>query len=125
LVDASSYVVGKANKELLEVARRSNPSVLRQRSFHGLSSETWMTELINEMKTRCPVAHQILSGLLENSIYPEKRNPALCLIYGIIMFLRCHELSRIQRINSVLLIQGQASVNVSYSYSVIVLYFGF
>lgn len=115
LVDASSYVLSQANKELIEVARRGNPSVLRQRSFDGLSSETWMAELINELTTRCPMAHQILSGLLENNIYPEKRNPALCLIYGIIMFLRCHELSKIQRINSVLLIQGQASVNVSYS----------
>ena len=115
LVDASSHVLSQANKELIEVARRGNPSVLRKRSFDGLSSESWMAELINEMTTRCPIAHQILSGLLENRIYPEKRNPALCLIYGIIMFLRCHELSKIQRINSVLLIQGHASVNVSYS----------
>ena len=68
-----------------------------------------------EMTTRCLMAHQILSGLLENSLNAGKRNPALCLIYGIIMFLRCHELSKIQKINSVLLIQGQASVNVSYS----------
>ena len=56
---------------------------------------------------------KILSGLLKSSISPEKKNLAICLIYGIIMFLRCHELSRIQRINSVLLTQGQASVNVS------------
>ena len=113
LVDASSYVLNQANNEFLEVASRSNPSVLRQRSFDGLSSESWMQEVIKEMITRCPMAYQILAGFLQNSIYPEKKNPALCLIYGIIMFLRSHELSRIQRINSVLLIQGQASVNVS------------
>ena len=115
LDDAASYVLNKADKELIEVARRSRPSVLRQRSFDGLSSETWVEELISEMTTRCPMAHQILCRLLQSSIHPEKTNPALCLIYGIIMFLRCHELSRIQRINSVLLIQGQASVNVSCS----------
>ena len=62
----------------------------------------------------CPVTKNILSALLESCIESEKKHPAICLIYGIIMFLRCHELSRIQQINSVLLIEGQASVNVSH-----------
>lgn len=74
-----------------------------------------MSEVLEEMATRCPVVNKILSSLMESSIYPGKKNPGICLIYGIIMFLRCHELSRIQRINSVLLMQGQASVNVSHS----------
>ena len=110
----SGEVLVEANKELIEVARRGEPSILRQRSYDGLSSEGWMSEVLNEMLTRCPLVHQILSGLLETTIYPQKKKPAICLIYGIIMFLRCHELSRIQRINSVLLIQSQASLSVSY-----------
>ena len=111
----SSQVLHEANKELIEVARGSEASVLRQRQYDGLSSEGWMCEVMDEMKTRCPLVHKILSGLLERDIYPEKKNPAICLIYGIVMFLRCHELSRIQRINHVLLIDGQVSVNVSHS----------
>lgn len=68
---------------------------------------------MNELSTRCPVVKKILSSLLQYSYDVEKKTPAISLIYGIIMFLRCHELSRIQRINSVLLTHGQASVNVS------------
>ena len=109
----STRVTEEANKELIEVARRSDPSVLRQRAYKGLSSDNWMADVLEEL-ARCPVVFKILSGLLESSISTEKKkkNPATCLIYGI-MFLRWHELSRIQRINSVLLTQGQASVNVS------------
>ena len=105
----------KANQELIEVARKSEPSVLRQRLYDGMSDEGWMSEVLKEMATRCPIVNKIILSLLESSIYPEKKNPGICLIYGIIMFLRCHELSRIQRINSVLLVQGHASVNVSRS----------
>ena len=108
-------VLYKANKELIDVARRTEPSVLRQRGYDGMSSDRWMSEVLEELATRCPVTNGILSTLLESSIYPEKKLPAVCLIYGIIMFLRCHELSRIQRINSVLLIEGQSSVNVSHT----------
>ena len=108
-------VLSVANKELIEVCRRSAPSVLRLRSYEGLSSEHWLSEVLNEMALRCPMVFKILSCLFECDIYPQKKNPAMCLIYGIMLFMRCHELSRIQRINSVMLIEGHASVNVSYS----------
>ena len=114
LVDTAGVICG-ANKELIEVARRSDSSVLRERGYDGLSAEGWMSNVLNELATRCPMVNSILCGLLENTTFPDKKNPAICLIYGIMMFLRCHELSRIQRINSVLLVQGQASVNVSHS----------
>ena len=111
--DHLAQVLHGANKELVEIARRSEPSVLRCRTYDGMSSERWMSCILDELSTRCPIVNNILSGLLESQYRPEKKNPAMCLIYGIIMFLRCHELSQIQRINSVLLIQGQATVNVS------------
>ena len=113
LAASSATVLNEANKEMLEVARRSNPSVLRQRGYDGMSAEDWMSNTINELSTRCPVVYNILCSLLESDYLPEMKSPALCLIYAVIMFLRCHELSQIQRINTVLLIQGQASVNVS------------
>jgi hypothetical protein len=112
-----SNILSQANKELVEIARRSDASVLRQRLYDGLSSDDWMASVLKEMATRCPVVNDILHCLLECSVHPDKKNPAVCLIYGIMMFLRCHELSRIQRINSVLLIQGQASANVSHWYN--------
>ena len=104
----------KANKELVNVARRDEPSVLRDRTYSGLSQETWMVEIVNELSTRCPTVAEILSSLLDCSmVNPEKKLPPICLIYSIIMFMRCHELSRVQRINTVLLTEGKASSNVS------------
>ena len=111
-----SHVLSVANKELVEVARRSDPSVLRQRDYAGLSSESWMSDILKEMESRCPMLNKILCSLLESNIYPNKKKPGICLIYSTIMFLRCHELSRVQRINSMLLAQGHASVNVSLTF---------
>ena len=88
------------------------PSVLRQSGYDGMSRDCWTSEVLEELSTRCPVTNSILAALLESSINLEKKHLAICLIYG---FFRCHELSRIQRINSVLLIEGQSSVNVSHS----------
>lgn len=102
-----------ANDELVNIARRDKPSVLRDRSYTGLSQEMWMAEVINELSTRCPTVASILSSLLDCSMenLGKKLSP-VCLIYSIIMFMRCHELSRIQRINTVILTDGKASTNV-------------
>ena len=73
-----------------------------------------MSEIVNELSTKCPTVSKILSSLFDCSmINPEKKLPPICLIYSIIMFMRCHELSRVQRINTVLLTEGKASSNVS------------
>ena len=105
-------MIEKANKELVEIARRSEPSVLHERSFEGLVAKNWISDVKKELAIRCPVVNNMLSELLDMSHHHDKKEPALCLIYSIIMHLRCHELSRVQRINSILLIHGQASVNV-------------
>lgn len=107
-------VLREANKELVNIARRDEPSVLRDRTYGGLSQETWMVEVVKELRIRCPTVAEILSSLLDCSLLdPGKKLPPICLIYSIIMFMRCHELSRIQRINTVLLTEGKASSNVS------------
>lgn len=73
-------VMSKANEELIEIARRSGPSVLRKRSYEGMSNENWLTEVMNEFSTRCPVVSDILSKLLGIMYRPEKKIPAACLI---------------------------------------------
>ena len=47
-----SNVLTVANKELIEISRRSEASVLRQRFYDGLSSEDWMSDVSKEMATR-------------------------------------------------------------------------
>ena len=106
-------LLSKANKELVNGARRDEPSVLRDRTNSGLSQETWMVEIVNKLSTRCPTVAEILSSLLDCSmVNPENKLPPICLIYSI-MFMRCHEMSRVQIINTVLLTEKKASSNAS------------
>lgn len=105
------HILETMNKELINVARRSEPSVLRKRTYDGLSESTWMDEVLNEITTRSPTVSDTLCMLLDYPLNSQKKLPSMCLIYGIIMFLRCHELSRIQRINSVLLSQVNTQVS--------------
>ena len=109
----NDQILIEANKELLKIARRSEPSVLRERRFDGLADRGWVTKVLEELSTRCPTLHRILCNLFDSMIYREKKSQVICLVYSIMMFLWCHELSRVQRINSVLLMEGGASVNVS------------
>ena len=63
-----------------------------------------MSEVAMELSTRCLNVAKILSTLLDCDMScPGKKLPPMCLIYGMIIFLRCHHLSMIQRINTVLL----------------------
>ncbi|KAJ7373248.1 hypothetical protein OS493_012837 [Desmophyllum pertusum] len=98
----------ECEKELLEVARRSTKSLLRERDYPGLRSLDFM-KIIEEMKYLCPTVFNILSAMIQFDCNEDKKTAALALIYSIIMFKRCHELSRIQRVNTVLLAEGNAS----------------
>ena len=40
-------VLIEANKELIEIARRTEPSVLRERGFDGLANTSWVTSVLN------------------------------------------------------------------------------
>ena len=80
-----------------------------------MCEDNWMDEVRKELLTRCPTVANILSTLLDCSVEkPEKHLSPLCLLYEVITFIRCHHLSWIQRINTVLMIEGNASGNVSY-----------
>ena len=50
--------------------------------------------------------------MLELDYNKEKNIAALALVYAVIMFKRCHELSLLQRINSVLLADSDANTEV-------------
>ena len=102
------------NRELIEIPRKDELSVLKNRSYSGMC-DGWMDELRKELLTRCPTVANILSTLLDCSVEKlEKHLSPLCLLYEVITFIRCHHLSRIQRINTVLMIEGKASGNVIY-----------
>ena len=102
----------KIDRELIQVARRDTKSVLRDRGYPGLSSFTF-EEIVAEMRILCPSVFTILSTMIQLDLNQDKNTAPLALIYGVIMFKRFHELSRVQRLNTVLLYSGNASKEVS------------
>ena len=106
-------VVHKIDKELLEVARRETMSVLRDRGYTALSSFTF-EEILAEMKRLCPTVFKILSSMIQFDLDWDKTTVPLVLIHGIVMFKRSHEMSRLQRLNTVLLSDGNTSEEVYY-----------
>ena len=57
-------VLGEANQELVNITRRDQPSVLRERTYGGLTQENWMMQIVKKITTRCPTIKEILSGYL-------------------------------------------------------------
>ena len=103
----------QVDKELVTVARRETSSVLRARGYDAMNTLSF-TEIIKEIQTLCPTVFSFLSHMIFLSSSPEDKTVPLALIYGIIMFNRCKEMSRIQRVNTVLLTEGDASTEVHY-----------
>lgn len=104
-------VLQKISDELRKVARRQTNSKLRDRNFDGLN--TFLPEQIaDELRTMCPLSYKILSEMLELDCYSEQKIAPLTLIYGIIMFKRCRELSYFQRLNSLILADSSANTEV-------------
>lgn len=101
----------QVDKELVNAARRETSSVLRARGYDAMSTLSF-TEIIKEIQTLCPTVFSFLSHMIFLSGSPENKTVPLALIYGIIMFNRCKEMSRIQRVNTVLLTEGDASTEV-------------
>ena len=101
--------------ELKHVAQRNTNSVLRKRGFDGLANVNF-GEILEEMKCLCPTVYKILSVMMEMNYNAEKKIPTLSLVYGLIMFRRFQELSMLQRVNTLLLIDGCANQEVNYKF---------
>lgn len=106
-----SMFLSKIDRELVQVARRETKSVLRERGYPGLSNFTF-AEILAEMRSLCPTVFTILSTMIQFDLKQDRNTAPLALIYAVIMFKRFHELSRVQRLNTVLLYSGNASKEV-------------
>ena len=86
-------------------------SVLRDRGFPGMSTLNF-EDIVKEVELQCPTVFKLLAQMIQLSLNYDKKTAPLALIYGIIMFRRCKEMSRVQRVNTVLLNDGGASQEV-------------
>ena len=101
--------------ELLDVARKETNSILRQKGYNALSSLSFHG-ILDEMTNRCPTVFQILSNMLQYDVKIEKNTASLVLMYAVLMFCGCHKLSSIQRINTVLVAEGNTNREVNFYY---------
>jgi hypothetical protein len=101
----------RMQSELRNVARRETNSKLRSWNFEGLSTFS-PQQIVDELKTVCPITYKMLSEMMKLDIFAEKKIAPMALIYGVIMFKRCHELSHVQRINSIILADSGANTEV-------------
>ena len=65
------------------------------------------------MKRLCPTLYELVFSMLEMDINSEKKIPTMALIYSLTMFKRFHEMSLLQRLNTLLLIDGDANQEVN------------
>ena len=80
-------------------------------------SKMSFARIVHEMETLCPTVFSTLSQMIGLNDYPDKKRRVLGLIYGIILFSRCKEMSLIQRVNTVLLSEGHANQEVKMKFS--------
>lgn len=102
--------------EKLCVRTTGQPSVLREpcKNPKSLVEFKWET-ILTEMKERAP---DVLDFLVAMAVPKLKGNDGrqimpLCTAYGILMNVRCRELSLVQKVNAVLLGVGNATRRVS------------
>ena len=95
----------------MEVSRRDFNSVLRQNDFESLSTLDF-EEIVRELENSCPFSYKVLSVMIDEKYNRDKKIAPLSTIYSMIMFQRCHEMSKLQRINTVLLAESDANTEV-------------
>ena len=105
-------VLRTVNEEMFNMCRRSENSALRKRGYEGLSEISWK-EIYVEMSKNCPTMTQFLITMVDGMDTEGRKMAPVCLLYSIPMFLRVPEMSRLQRLNTILLTDSGATKMVS------------
>ena len=95
--------------------RGHGKSILHDHSFKGLneySHQDLWSELLDKNELVVDLFNAISNQKVEARNTPEAIQQKYTLVYSILMNIRWHELSLLQRINSVLLIEGGCSQEV-------------
>lgn len=90
---------------------RTEKSVLGKHGYEGLSDKIWQ-EIYVEIENKCLTTLQFLVTLVNGN--SEGKMAPICLLYSIPMFLHFPELSRLQRLNTILLTDGVVNKMVGF-----------
>ena len=110
--NSKEKVASKIEEELRSVMRINANSILQRRDFDALSNVNFK-EIVEEMKRLCPTLYELVYSMLEMDINAEKKIPTMALIYSLTMFKRFHGMSLLQRLNTLLLIDGDTNQEVN------------
>jgi len=100
------------NEHCTSLTKRKQPSVLLQKDYPDMVAFDWNV-LIKEMSSRCPLLLDIfLTVVQKNKTTLDSVLLPMGLCYAILMQQRNHELSLVQRINTILLTEGKAKSQV-------------
>lgn len=89
---------------VLNCAKEKKPSILRKNKYPDMVDFSW-DALFEELQSRCPILLDVMSTVVKSKKCDVI--PPLGLCYAILMQQRNHELSVIQRINTILFFRGE------------------
>jgi hypothetical protein len=106
-------LLNEIKQQCKKLCARSSPSVLRKNGFSGMTEFDW-PNLISEMTTNCPLLLDVILAAMNHEPTEPINNiaPRIGMCYAIIMQTRNHELSLVQRMNTILLAEGNARKKV-------------
>lgn len=105
-------ILQELNEKCTELYKKNTPSILRKNQYPDMAGFDW-NSILNEISQRCPLLLDVMTTTIGSKVKPNTI-PSICLCYGILMQKRNHDLSLIQRINTILLAEGNAKKQVGW-----------
>ncbi len=115
-------ILHELDQECVKLCTKSEPSELQKNCFDDMAAFDWK-KLASEMSSRCLFLLDLLLAVMKKT--KEDLNdilPRLGLCYSILMQTRNRELSLVQRLNTVLMTNGNAKKEVIYMHVVIIIF---
>mgnify|MGYP002803526002 CR=1 FL=1 len=101
------------DKNCTKLCSKKSGSILRRKDYTDMVEFQWGS-LFQEMSRRCSFLRDVFVTVAKCSNKSRDPEPPICLCYSILLQQRNHELSLVQRINTVLLSEGNAKKMVNF-----------
>lgn len=100
-------ILQEIDEDCTKLCSKKNGSILQKNDYSDMVKFEW-SSLFQEMSVRCSFLRDVLVTVAKCSNKSRNPEPPICLCYSILLQQRNHELSLVQRINTVLLSEGNA-----------------
>ena len=99
------------DKACTKLCVKKGGSILRNKTYPGMIEFEWDL-LLREMSDRCPFLRDVLVTVAKCANKSRNHIPPICLCYAILLQQRNRDLNLVQRINTILLSEGNAKKQV-------------